>query len=305
MARPGTAAWKEALAATNGLRIRWDEPLAHHTSFRIGGPADAVVWADTHDQLIAVHRLAQASDVPIFTLGRGSNLLVSDKGLRGIVLKLGADFERIAVDGTRVTAGSAVPMSVLSKECAKRGLRGVEFMFGIPGSVGGGVRMNAGAHGTCMADVVTAVVALGHDGALHELDWEALDFQYRDSALGNYVCAVDTVFSLIADDPATVEAKTKEYYFQRLESQPLSLPSAGCVFRNPDVRSAGKLIDECGLKGLSVGRARVSEKHANFIVASEGATASDVLALIEEVQRRIKEATGATLELEIKIIDEI
>ena len=255
--------------------------------------------------MIAVHRLAEHHRVPLFALGRGSNLLVSDKGLRGIVLKLGADFERIETDGTRVTAGSAVPMSVLSKECAKRGLSGAEFMFGIPGSVGGGVRMNAGAHGTCMADIVTTVVALGHDGALHELDREAVDFRYRDSALGSHVCAVEATFSLIPDDPDAVDAKTKAYYFQRLESQPLSLPSAGCVFRNPDVRSAGKLIDECGLKGLSVGGARVSEKHANFIVGSEGATAADVVALIEEVRRRIKETTGATLELEIKILDEI
>ena len=304
MAGPDASTWRDALRQIQDLRVHWDEPVARHTSFKIGGRADAVVWADTRDQLLKVHDVAKRWEVPLFVLGRGSNLLVSDKGIRGIVLKLGQGFEGVEVRGTDVIAGAAAPMSVLSKECAKRGLSGAEFMFGIPGSVGGGVRMNAGAHGACVGDLVVSVVALGHDGAFHDLEHDALSFGYRDSLLGDYVCAVEATFSLSPGDPEAVEAQTKARYYERLESQPLSLPSAGCVFRNPDVGSAGKLIDECGLMGLSVGGARVSEKHANFIVASEGATANDVLTLIAEVKRRVKAQTGADLALEIKILAE-
>lgn len=296
--------WQQELEAISELRIKWNEPLSKYTSFKIGGPADAVVWADTREQLRAVAHVLRKHGVPLLTLGRGSNLLISDEGFRGVALKLGADFEQIHFEeGERVRAGAAVPMSVFAKECAKQGLSGVEFLFGIPGSLGGGVRMNAGAHGSCFADVVFEVEALDWEGIFRRLDRSELRFSYRDSVLGEYVAATEILFALRRDDPQAVEERTKALYNQRRSTQPLSLPSAGCVFRNPDVGSAGRLIDELGLKGLRIGGARVSEKHANFIVGSEGATAADVLALIEEIRRRVKERTGIDLELEIKIIE--
>jgi UDP-N-acetylmuramate dehydrogenase len=299
-----TPDWRDELSGIPELRVKWDEPLARYTSFKIGGPADAVVWADTREQLCQVAEVLRVYRVPLLTLGRGTNLLVNDRGFRGVVLKLGKEFEAIHFDGVRVRAGAAVPMSVLSKECAKQGLSGVEFIFGIPGSVGGGLRMNAGAHGSCFADVVVSAEALDWDYQFVTLDHAGLRFGYRHSILGEYVCTTEATFELTEETPTAVEERTKTYYFQRMASQPLSLPSAGCVFRNPDVGAAGKLIDECGLKGLSVGGARVSEKHANYIVGSEGATAEDVLRLIAEVRRRVKEQTGAELELEVKVIEE-
>lgn len=295
--------WRQELEAIPDLRVKWNEPLSKYTSFKIGGPADAVVWVDTREQLRAVAHVLRKYRVPLLTLGRGSNLLVSDEGFRGVALKLGTEFEQIHFEGERVRAGAAVPMSVLAKECAKQGLSGVEFLFGIPGSLGGGVRMNAGAHGSCFADVVVEVEVLDWEGIYRRLDRSALRFSYRDSVLGEYVAATEILFALRRDDPEAVEERTKALYNQRRETQPLSLPSAGCVFRNPDVGSAGRLIDELGLKGLTRGGARVSEKHANFIVSSEGATAADVLALIEEIRRRVKERTGTDLELEIKIVE--
>jgi UDP-N-acetylmuramate dehydrogenase len=298
-----SATWRQELGAVPDLRVKWDEPLSKYTSFKIGGPADAVVWADTREQLRAVAGVLRRRGVPLLTMGRGSNLLVSDAGFRGVVLKLGTDFEQIAFEGTRARAGAAVPMSVFAKECAKQGLSGVEFIFGIPGSLGGGVRMNAGAHGSCFADVVVEVEALDWEGVYRRLDRSELRFVYRDSVLGEYVAATEVLFDLKRDDPDAVEERTKAFYYQRRESQPLSLPSAGCVFRNPDVGSAGRLIDELGLKGFAIGGARVSEKHGNFIVGSEGATAADVRALIGEIRRRVKERTGTDLELEIKIIE--
>jgi UDP-N-acetylmuramate dehydrogenase len=294
--------WRDELLAL-GVRVRWQEPLARYTSFKIGGPADALVWADTREQLAGVAALVRRHGLAFLALGRGTNLLVSDQGRRGVVLKLGRDFEGLEVEGDVVRVGAAVPMSVLSKECAKHGLSGAEFLFGIPGSVGGGARMNAGAHGRCFADITTRAEVLEWEGAFRVLDRRQLAFAYRRSALDRYVCATEIWCALRPDDPDAVERRTKEYYHHRLATQPLSLPSAGCVFRNPDVGSAGKMIDECGLKGLSVGGARVSEKHANFIVAPEAATAEDVLRLIAEVRRRVKEKTGADLELEIQIVE--
>ena len=297
-------AWVADLAAIPGLRVKWDQPLARYTTYKVGGPADALVWADDDAQAGAILAVAKGHDVPVLPLGRGSNMLVADKGVRGIVLKLGRAFDTVAANGADVIAGAAVPMSVMSKECAKLGLSGAEFLFGIPGSMGGGIRMNAGAHGACVADITVGARALGWDGATQDVSAEQLAFGYRTSSLGHHFCGLGGHFRLAPDDPARVEAKTKEYYHQRLASQPLNLPSAGCVFRNPDVGSAGKLVDELGLKGLAAGAVRVSEKHANFLVAGDGATANDVGALIRDVRRRVFDAAGVRLELEIRIVGE-
>ncbi|GIX06150.1 MAG: UDP-N-acetylenolpyruvoylglucosamine reductase [Candidatus Poribacteria bacterium] len=299
---PRPSPWINALRKIAELRIREDEPLWRHTSFKIGGPADALVWADTREQLRQVVRIAREYRVPFFVLGRGTNVLFDDAGFRGIVLKLSREFEMMQFDGRRVRAGAAVPMSVFSKECAKRGLSGAEFMFGIPGSLGGGVRMNAGAHGSCFAEIVQGCEALDWEGTFRWLTREELAFAYRSSALSDFALATEVLFELTASDPETVEQKTKALYYQRMASQPLAEPSAGCVFRNPDVGAAGKLIDECGLKGRSCGGAQVSKKHANYIVAPEGATAAEVRRLIAQIHREVLQARGVWLELEVKIL---
>ena len=306
--------WKKALASVEGLRVRWDEPLARYTSYKIGGPADALVWADTEEQLLAVAAAAHRHGAPLMPLGRGSNMLISDEGVRGIVMKLGKAFEEIRFEGKTAAVGSAAFMSAFSKRCAQEGLSGAEFMFGIPGSVGGGVCMNAGAHGRTMSDIVVSADVLTKEGETARVDRESLGFRYRASRLGEYVCALFCHFELERGDPAEVEALTKRYYSERRSTQPLSLPSAGCAFRNPvdasnrrngsPVASAGRLIDECGLKGLSAGGARVSEVHANFLVASPGASSSDVRRLVDEVRRRVHNRTGVRLQLEMKILDE-
>ncbi len=297
-------AWAAELAAIPRLRVLWDQPLARYTTYKVGGPADALVWADDDAQAVAILGVAKGHEVPVLPLGRGSNMLVADRGVRGIVLKLGREFDKVEATGADVKAGAAVPMSVMSKECAKLGLSGAEFLFGIPGSMGGGIRMNAGAHGACVADITVGARALGWDGAAYDVSAADLAFDYRTSSLGDHFCGLSGHFRLRPDDPERVEATTKEYYHQRLASQPLNLPSAGCVFRNPDVGSAGKLVDDLGLKGLASGAARVSEKHANFLVAGDGATAEDIGALIRDVRRRVFDAVGVRLELEIKIVGE-
>ncbi len=296
--------WRDSLAAVEGLRLRWDEPLARYTSYKIGGPADAFAQADTVKQLERVAQIAREYETPIMIIGRGSNLLISDKGIRGIVLKLGKVFEEISFEGDTALSGCAALMSAFSKRCAVEGLSGAEFMFGIPGSVGGGVCMNAGAHGQSMSDIVASVDVLEWSGHTKRVERDELGFRYRGSRIGEYMCALFCRFEMERGDPTAIEALRKRYYAERRASQPLSLPSAGCAFRNPDVSSAGRLIDECGLKGLTIGGVQVSERHANFLVASANASSSDVRRLVEEVRRRVHAETGVWLQLEMKILNE-
>ena len=284
-----------------------DEPMQAHTTFRIGGPADRLATVQTPEQLAAVLRLAREQELPCMLLGRGSNLLVSDKGVRGVVLKLGGSFQEIALqeDGRTVRAGAAASLRSLCEFAREHGLSGLEFAFGIPGSVGGAVYMDAGAYGGEMRDVVRCVTHMTRDGALVTLQAKDLGFDYRKSRYtGGEDVIVSAEFALNPGDPAAIREKMAELMNRRKEKQPYDLPSAGSVFKRPKNGFAAEMIEECGLKGRRVGGAQVSEKHSGFIVNVGGATCKDVLELIEIVRQEVRRQTGTELECEVRVTGE-
>jgi UDP-N-acetylmuramate dehydrogenase len=286
-------------------RILFDEPMRHHTSFRIGGPADALVLPGTIADLRQTIRLARRLDLPLTITGNGSNLLVRDGGLRGIVMKLGDSFDRITVDGTRMTARSGALLATVSRTAGSHSLTGLEFAIGIPGTLGGAVIMNAGAYGGEMKDVITHVTALDESGDLHEMAPAELQFGYRRSALqksGWIVAEVE--MQLQPGDRAAIDAKMADLTQQRESKQPLSFPSAGSVFKRPPGKYVGPMVEELGLKGCRIGDAQVSEKHAGFIINRGEATARDVLALIQHVRERVQAAYDVWLETEVRVIGE-
>jgi len=284
--------------------VRLREPLRRHVSFRIGGPADVLVAPRTMEELrgVALHLFSEHT--PFVVLGAGSNVLVSDLGIRGVVLKVGKGVDRIRIDGETVIAESGTGLPALAKQCAARGLAGLEFSAGIPASVGGAVVMNAGAHGHAMAEIVRAVRIVGPEGE-QVLPMEGLRFAYRTSALqGAGGVVLEATLGLTRTDPAQVRERTEAWLRQRGETQPLGPPSSGCVFRNPPGDHAGRLVDLAGGKGLTVGGARVSELHANYILNTGRATASDVLALMDKVSALVMEKFRLRLDPEIKFLGE-
>ncbi len=284
--------------------VREGEPLSRHVSFRIGGPADVLVVPRSADELRAVVGWMFAARLPFVVLGQGSNVLIADAGIRAVVLKIGKGLDGVVFDGDRVTAQAGAGLPFLARAAAARGLAGLEFAAGIPASVGGAVVMNAGAHGRAMADVVQSVRVLQPDGE-RVLAAGELAYAYRTSALQHRpAVVVDATLQLRQSDPAAVRELTDRWLAQRAATQPLGPPSSGCVFRNPPGDHAGRLIDLAGGKGLQVGGARVSEVHANYIVNTGGATASDVLALMRQVSGLVMEKFGVRLEPEIKLLGE-
>lgn len=282
--------------------VRLDEPLRRHVSFRIGGPADVLVAPRTMAELRSVALHLFRGRIPFTVLGAGSNVLVSDLGIRGVVLKIGKGVDQVRLDGERVIAESGAGLPALAKLSAARGLAGLEFSAGIPASVGGAVVMNAGAHGHAMAEVVRGVRLVAPDGE-QALPAEALGFAYRSSALQAVHCVVlEVTLQLTPSDPAQVRDRTEAWLRQRGETQPLGPPSSGCVFRNPPGDHAGRLVDLAGGKGLEVGGARVSELHANYILNAGRATASDVAALMDKVSALVMEKFRLRLEPEIKFL---
>jgi UDP-N-acetylmuramate dehydrogenase len=282
--------------------VRQDEPLAKHVTFRIGGPADILVQPRTLQNLIEVVTWLYQHGESFIILGRGSNVLVADRGVRGIVIKIGRGQERVRYSGTRVIAESGVSLPHLSRKASERGLAGIEFAAGIPGSVGGAVVMNAGAHGHAIAEVVEAVRVLTPAG---EQVWGRADcrFRYRHSRFQEEPgVALEIEMALTAADAAQTVARLEEWLKTRAETQPLGPPSSGCVFRNPEGDHAGRLIDIAGAKGARVGGVVVSALHANYMLNAGDATAADVLSLIEVVRARVREQCGVTLETEIKQI---
>jgi UDP-N-acetylmuramate dehydrogenase len=299
---------RESLAASlqrlcpGGVRL--NEPLARHVTFRIGGPADILVVPPTLASLVDVVTWLYREGEPFIVLGRGSNILVADRGVRGIVVKTGRGQDRIRYAGERVMAECGVSLPHLSRQASARGLAGLEFAAGIPGSLGGAVVMNAGAHGHAMADVVDEIRVLTPAG---EERWGRADcgFRYRHSCLQEKPGVVlDVTLTLTPADPAQTLARLEEWLQTRSESQPLGPPSSGCVFRNPEGDYAGRLIDVTGVKGARVGGVVVSDLHANYMLNVGGATARDVLSLIELVRAQVRERCGVTLETEIKLIGE-
>lgn len=290
-----------------GCPLRVDEPMARHTTFQIGGPADRFLTVENAVQLQGLLSCLRQAGIPYLVLGKGSNLLVSDKGIRGAVLHLGGDFKKVEVlpDGRTLRAGAGAPLASVCALARERSLTGLEFAWGIPGSVGGGAYMDAGAYGGEMRDVVSRVLHLGPDGAPGEARGEELCFGYRKSRYTggeDIITAVE--FTLQPGDPAAIAGKMEELMGRRKDKQPYDMPSAGSVFKRPQNGFAAALIEQCGLKGRRVGGAQVSEKHAGFIVNTGGATCQDVLELISIIRKSVEEQTGTRLECEVRVTGE-
>jgi len=283
-----------------GENILLQEPMAGHTTFRIGGPADCFVQLESEEQLKKVQRYLNLVEVPFFVLGNGSNLLVNDGGYRGVILQIGQKMSRITVQGCRIVAQAGATMAQTARAALDHGLTGLEFASGIPGTVGGGVVMNAGAYGGEMSRVVTQVTVVNRGGETMELDNATMEFGYRSSIIRHSSFAVtEVVFCLERGEQEAVRAKMEELAARRREKQPLEYPSAGSTFKRPEGYFAGQLIMEAGFKGFQIGGARVSDKHCGFIVNTGNATAEDVRQVIEEIRRRVKERFHVELETEV------
>jgi UDP-N-acetylmuramate dehydrogenase len=283
-----------------------NEPLAAYTTWKIGGPADYLLIPHSKQKLIETIRILHAHRQPWSVLGRGSNLLVSDKGIRGFVIKLGPALDTLRVEGTTLVAGGAYSFIKLSVMAGKEGLTGLEFAGGIPGSVGGAVYMNAGAHGSDVSRILKRVELVLDDGELATWEADRLEYGYRHSVLHDKLRGIVTEaeFELQYGDRKEIAAALAAYKDRRLRTQPLQLPCAGSVFRNPEGHHAAKLIEEAGLKGFRIGGAEVSPLHANFIVNTGQASARDVLSLIEEIQRIVLEKFGVQLNPEVLVVGE-
>ncbi len=299
-------AWRDALVSVApGLAVSCDEPMARHTTLRIGGPADLFVEPSGTAEVAAVVRACRMAECPLTVVGNGSNLLVRDGGIRGVVLHLGMRFAGCYAEGTALTAQAGLMMSALARKAASAGLAGLAFAEGIPGTVGGGAAMNAGAYGGEMAQVVDRVTAVDGEGYLVELGRDALDYRYRHSALlSGGLIATEVRFALTNGDPADIQAEMRDIAMRRREKQPLQYPSAGSTFKRPQGHFAAQLIDEAGLKGLTIGGAQVSALHAGFVINIGGATAQDVLTLMAEIQRHVMQRAGVMLEPEVRILGE-
>ena len=280
------------------------EPMSGHTTLRLGGPADYMVFPGNAEEIVALFAEAAAHDLPVTVIGHGSNLLVLDGGIRGLVICIGKNMREITLEGNRITAQAGAMLGSVAMEAAEAGLSGLEFASGIPGTVGGGVTMNAGAYDGEMSQVVTRVKGICPDGKAVELSREEMDFSYRHSVVQEKDLIVTEVeFELREGDPAAIRAKMSELNARRAEKQPLDVPSAGSTFKRPQGYYAAALIDQCGLKGYSVGGAQVSMKHAGFLV-NTGTSSRDYLELVRKVQQIVEDRTGVKLETEIRIIGE-
>lgn len=293
----------EVVKNENLGRIKEKEPLANHTTWRIGGPADVLIEPDSIDDLVRLIELIQKWEIPWRVIGRGSNLLVDDGGLEGVVLKLGKGLDHLEVNGDIVHVGGGYPLVKLATLLSRKGLSGLEFAGGIPGSVGGAVFMNAGAHGSDISKILKEARVLFPDGRLEWIKTEEMDFSYRTSRLQKEqgIC-VEAIFQLVQGNKEEITASMQANKDYRRETQPWKHPTCGSVFRNPLPNYAGQLIEELGLKGHQIGGAQISPVHANFIVNVENAKAMDVMNLIEHVKKTIKEKHNIEIETEVEMI---
>ena len=276
------------------------EEMAGHTTFRIGGPADCFLQLENEEQLQKVQKYLNLVEEPYFILGNGSNLLVDDKGYRGIILQIGKKMGRILVDGCTIVAQAGALLSQVARTAYEHSLTGLEFAAGIPGTLGGGVVMNAGAYGGELSQVVNLVRVVGKDGEVMELDNSTMEFGYRYSTIKRYPFTVTEVTLKLAEgNKEEIGAKMEELALKRKEKQPLEYPSAGSTFKRPEGYFAGKLIMDAGMRGFQIGGARVSDKHCGFVINTGKATSGDVKDVIEEVQARVKELFRVDLEPEV------
>ena len=293
------------MAEMSGCEAYMNEPMSRHTSFKIGGNAEAYIKVQNVSQLKSILKECREAGIAYFLIGNGSNILVNDEGLQGVVIKLSGDFKNISLlDDTTIYCGAGASLASLCKFALNSGLSGLEFAWGIPGSVGGALFMNAGAYGGEMKQVVHSVSHITPKGEVGRIDRDDLEFGYRTSVYRrNDNIITGAVIKLKKDDPEAIRSRMDDFMGRRSDKQPLDYPSAGSVFKRPEGAFAGALIEQCGLKGKCRGGAQVSEKHAGFIINKSNATAADVRALIREVQTTVADQTGYELECELIILN--
>ena len=291
----------ESIVAAENILL--EEPMHKHTTFRVGGPAEVFVTVENKEQLEKIIKYLNLVERPYFILGNGSNLLVGDKGYRGVIIRLGGEFNTLKTEGTLLTAGASVLLSAAARAAMENGLTGMEFASGIPGSIGGGVKMNAGAYDGEMRQIVESVQVMYKDGSILDLDNETMEFGYRNSVIKNRPYVVLQVsLRLQPGNREEILARMNELAARRKEKQPLEFASAGSTFKRPEGYFAGKLIMDSGLRGARIGGAQISEKHCGFVINDGTATAADIAELIQEVSETVKEKFGVTLEPEVKIV---
>lgn len=288
----------------NKEQILKNEPMDRHTMFRVGGPADYFLLP-TVESLPKVLGILYRNQIPVTIIGNGSNLLISDKGIRGAVIEVGKQMSDVFVQGECITAQAGAILSKIASAAYKNSLSGMEFAAGIPGSIGGAVVMNAGAYGGEMKDIVLSATVLKKDGTVQKLANEQLDFAYRHSCIVEQEYLVlDVTIRLHKAEPEQILQKMEELKGQRISKQPLEYPSAGSTFQRPKGNFAGKLIMDAGLSGFTIGGAQVSKKHCGFVINKGGATAADIFALIQHIQKTVKEQFGVELKTEVKMLGE-
>ena len=296
--------YDEITTALPELQVLKDEPMSRHTTFRIGGPADYFVCPD-REQIAEVLAVAKKCGMAITVIGNGSNLLVGDKGIRGLVVEIGSAMKQITVDKEHITAGAGALLSQVAAKAAAAELGGMEFAAGIPGSVGGAVTMNAGAYGGEMKDILRTVTVLTPEGELKTLDVSEMDLSYRHSCVPEQQYIVlEAEIELGYKPEEEIRAQMEELRNKRIEKQPLEYPSAGSTFKRPEGYFAGKLIMDAGLRGYRVGDAQVSEKHCGFVINRKNASAQEVRQLMQDVQDKVKAQFGVMLEPEVKMLGE-
>lgn len=285
--------------------VVFDEPMRKHTTFRIGGNADIFVRPESKEQIAEILRLCREQDVPYFILGNGSNLLVGDRGFRGVVINIMDNMNDIKVDGGIIKAQAGAMLIKVSRAARDNSLTGLEFASGIPGTIGGAIYMNAGAYGGEMKDVVTKVTAMDAEGEIYTFGTDELEFSYRHSVIQQRdLIVLDVTMELAAGDQKIIDDRMSELAVARRTKQPLEYPSAGSTFKRPEGYFAGKLIMDAGLRGYRVGDAQVSEKHCGFVVNRGNATADDVIKLIDDVKAKVSEEYDVVLEPEVRMIGE-
>lgn len=293
----------ESIVAAENILL--EEPMHKHTTFRVGGPAEVFVTVENKEQLEKIIKYLNLVERPYFILGNGSNLLVGDKGYRGVIIRLGGEFNTLKTEGTLLTAGASVLLSAAARAAMENGLTGMEFASGIPGSIGGGVKMNAGAYDGEMRQIVESVQVMYKDGSILDLDNETMEFGYRNSVIKNRPYVVLQVsLRLQPGNREEILARMNELAARRKEKQPLEFASAGSTFKRPEGYFAGKLIQDAGLKGYRVGDAMVSEKHSGFVINAGAATASQVRQLMQDVDAIVYEKFQVHLEPEVRLIGE-
>ena len=287
-----------------GIKVIRDARMSEYTTLKLGGPADWLAFPANRDEIVRLISEAKQADLPVTVIGHGSDLLVLDGGIRGLVIRIGKEMSEVRIDGNTVYAQAGAMMGTVAAAAAEAGLAGLEFASGIPGTIGGGAFMNAGAYGDEMAHVVTRVDGIRPDGTPFSFTGSEMHFGYRASrAAEENLIVTDVVMTLQAGSRDEIRARMQELNRRRNEKQPLNLPSAGSTFKRPEGYFAGALIEQCGLKGYTIGGAQVSEKHAGFLV-NMGNSAKDFMGLIRYVQKTVLEQTGVKLETEVRIIGE-